>query len=257
MRLPLLLLFTVLLAGCAGGLKINTDYISKDQDNRVQYLVLHYTSTDSKGSLKTLTQGGVSAHYLVDEDGTIYRLVDESRRAWHAGESEWQGRTWLNSSSIGIEIVNPGYKDTPAGRVWYRYSDKQIDAVVALVKDIQARQHIRPGNIIGHSDIAPQRKVDPGPFFPWKRLADAGLIYWPQPAVVAQRMASLGNYLPPADWFQSQLARLGYTVPQTGIFDTATRNVIAAFQMKYRPERFDGQPDIQTAALMLALPDNR
>ncbi len=118
MRSFVLLAFTLsLLAGCSSGPRLNTDYTSANQDSRVQFIVLHYTSTDLPHSLGILTHGGVSAHYLIgdDEPATVYRLVDENRRAWHAGVSEWQGRTWLNATSIGIEIVNQGYRDTPPG----------------------------------------------------------------------------------------------------------------------------------------------
>ena len=138
MRSFVLLAFTLsLLAGCSSGPRLNTDYTSANQDSRVQFIVLHYTSTDLPHSLGILTHGGVSAHYLIgdDEPATVYRLVDENRRAWHAGVSEWQGRTWLNATSIGIEIVNQGYRDTPQGRVWYPFSEAQIQALIPLLKD--------------------------------------------------------------------------------------------------------------------------
>lgn len=137
MRSFVLLAFTLsLLAGCSSGPRLNTDYTSANQDSRVQFIVLHYTSTDLPHSLGILTHGGVSAHYLIgdDEPATVYRLVDENRRAWHAGVSEWQGRTWLNATSIGIEIVNQGYRDTPQGRVWYPFSEAQIQALIPLLR---------------------------------------------------------------------------------------------------------------------------
>ena len=154
----------LLLAGCASGPRLDTSHPSANHDNRVQFVVVHYTSTNLERSLALLTHGQVSAHYLIGDDAgaTIYKLVDESQRAWHAGESEWMGRTWLNSSSIGIEIVNPGYKDTPTGRLWYPYSEAQVKSLVVLLKDISKRNGIDPRNIIGHSDIAPLRKLDPG-----------------------------------------------------------------------------------------------
>ncbi len=245
-----------LLAGCADqGLQIDREYVSRNQDSRIQYVIVHYTSANLPRSLALLTHGEVSAHYLIgDNPATIYQLVDENRRAWHAGASEWQGRTWLNSTSIGIELVNPGYRDTPSGKIWYPYPDAQIDALIALLKEITRRQGITPEHILGHSDIAPQRKVDPGPLFPWKKLADAGLIPWPKPGELARRLAELNGQLPPPSWFQQQLARHGYAVPLNGAMDEETRNVIAAFQMRFRPERFDGEPDLETAALLLAVP---
>lgn len=249
----------LLLAGCASGPEIDTRYSAAAQDSRAQFIVLHYTSTDFEHSLELLSRGEVSSHYLIDRaPAKIYRLVDENRRAWHAGESEWQGRTWLNSSSIGIELVNPGYEQTADGRrLWYPYPEPQIDALILLLKDIMQRHGLKPGAIVGHSDIAAQRKVDPGPLFPWKRLADAGLLPWPDARLVAAHREVFSRALPATEWFQTQLAQQGYRVPRHGMLDEETRNVIAAFQMKYRPARFDGMPDAETAAILAALEAQR
>lgn len=243
------------LAGCASGPRLNTSHPSVNFDNRVQFVVLHYTATSLEGSLALLTKGQVSSHYLIGDDAraTIYKLVDEDKRSWHAGESEWMGRTWLNSSSIGIEIVNPGYRDTPTGRVWYPYSEAQVQSLVTLLKDISQRNRINPKFIIGHSDIAPGRKLDPGPLFPWKRLADEGLGIWPEAQAVARYQAQYAAQLPSITWFQEELARLGYSTPQTGELDVATRRVLAAFQMRFRPALFDGTPDAQSAAILRVL----
>lgn len=244
------------LAGCASGPRYDTSHPSANYDSRIQFVVVHYTSASLERSLQLLTHGDVSSHYLIGDDksGTIYKLMDETQRAWHAGESQWQGRTWLNSSSIGIEIVNPGYKDTSTGRLWYPYSEAQIESLITLLKDISKRNGISPRHIIGHSDIAPLRKLDPGPLFPWKRLAAEGLGLWPNEQAVARQQAVFNsNPMPEIGWFQAQLARLGYDTPQTGELDVATRHVLAAFQMHYRPARFDGTPDAQTAALLLVL----
>lgn len=244
------------LAGCASGPRYDTSHPSANYDSRIQFVVVHYTSASLERSLQLLTHGDVSSHYLIGDDksATVYKLMDENQRAWHAGESQWQGRTWLNSSSIGIEIVNPGYKDTSTGRLWYPYSEAQIESLITLLKDISKRNGISPRHIIGHSDIAPLRKLDPGPLFPWKRLAAEGLGLWPNEQVVARQQAVFNsNPLPEIGWFQAQLARLGYDTPQTGELDVATRHVLAAFQMHYRPARFDGTPDAQTAALLLVL----
>ncbi|MCU1718596.1 N-acetylmuramoyl-L-alanine amidase [Pseudomonas sp. 5P_3.1_Bac2] len=244
----------LLLAGCSNALRIDDSYVAKGQNSRVQYIVLHYTSADFARSLQLLTQTDVSSHYLIgDSPATIYRLVDENRRAWHAGVSQWQGRTWLNGNSIGIELVNQGFYDTPRGRFWQPFAPAQIDALIPLLKDIMQRHHLPPGSIIAHSDIAPQRKSDPGPLFPWKRLADAGLMPWPDAGKVARQQQLFATSLPSVAWFQEQLARQGYEVPRSGELDKATRNVVAAFQMKYRPARYDGQPDAQTAALLAVL----
>ena len=244
------------LAGCASGPRYDTSHPSANYDSRIQFVVVHYTSASLERSLQLLTHGDVSSHYLIGDDksATVYKLMDENQRAWHAGESQWQGRTWLNSSSIGIEIVNPGYKDTSTGRLWYPYSEAQIQSLITLLKDISKRNGISPRHIIGHSDIAPLRKLDPGPLFPWKRLAAEGLGLWPNEQAVARQQAIFNsNPLPEIGWFQAQLARLGYDTPQTGELDVATRHVLAAFQMHYRPARFDGTPDAQTAALLLVL----
>ena len=247
-----LLLLT--LTACTSGLRLDTSHPSANFDNRIQFVVVHYTSTTLEHSLDLLTHGEVSAHYLIgDTPPTVYKLVDESARAWHAGESEWDGRTWLNSASIGIEIVNPGYRDTPTGRLWYPYTEGQIQALIVLLKDIVKRNHIDPRHIIGHSDIAPSRKLDPGPLFPWKRLAQEGLGIWPDEQQVAQRQTQLMGVVPNIVWFQQQLALLGYPTPQTGELDIATRHTLAAFQMHYRPQKFDGEPDLQSAAILQVL----
>jgi N-acetylmuramoyl-L-alanine amidase len=242
----------LLLAGCASGPRIDTSHASKNYDSRIQFVVLHYTNASLERSLQLLTHGEVSSHYLIGDDkgATIYKLMDEQYRAWHAGESEWQGRTWLNSSSIGIEIVNPGFKDTPTGRVWYPYSEDQVQSLIFLLKDISTRYNIHPRAIIGHSDIAPMRKLDPGPLFPWKRLAAEGIGVWPNEQAVARQQAQFVAQLPSISWFQGQLAKLGYDTPQTGELDVATRHVLAAFQLHFRPTRFDGTPDAESAAIL-------
>lgn len=246
-----------LLGGCATGLKIDSSYSAVSQDSRVQYLIIHFTAEDFPRSLKVLTQGPVSSHYLVSErqgdaPAKIYQLVDENRRAFHAGVSSWKGATALNASSIGIEIVNLGGRRGPNG-VGLKFQDfdpEQIDRVVELVKEIVARHQIRPDRILGHSDIAPTRKNDPGPKFPWKRLADEGLIPWPEASSVAARKAAYEAALPDVAWFQEKLAKHGFTLPVTGEQDKLTTDVISAFQQKYRPARFDGLPDAETAAIL-------
>ncbi|MCQ4234736.1 N-acetylmuramoyl-L-alanine amidase [Stutzerimonas degradans] len=259
MRIISLVALFLLLAGCASGPQIDDRYRAVGQDSRVQVIVLHYTSSGLEHSLALLTEGEVSSHYLIGAaPATIYRLVDEDRRAWHAGQSEWNGRTWLNSSSIGIELVNRGYVEGEDGRrLWYPYTDEQIDALVLLLKDIMQRHGLKPGAIVGHSDIAAQRKVDPGPLFPWKRLADAGLVPWPDAAAVAAQRAAFAAAPPDIAWFQLALQLQGYKVPRHGELDEATRNVLAAFQMKYRPTRYDGEPDAETAALLQVLNGTR
>jgi N-acetyl-anhydromuramyl-L-alanine amidase AmpD len=239
-----------LLAACASGPRIDASHSASSQDSRVQFIVLHFTSTEFPESLTTLTRGDVSSHYLVrDKPATVFRLVDDNKRAWHAGASSWKGYTQLNAASIGIEIVNRGLHDG----VWDEYAPEQVDAVIELVRNLAREYDVPPDRVLGHSDIAPQRKIDPGPKFPWKRLADAGLAAWPDEKRAAAKRALYEKRVPDAAWFQRQLARVGYEVPHHGELDAATRNVLTAFQMKYRPARFDGEPDAETAALLDAL----
>ena len=231
---------------------IDRSYTSQNQDSRALYIVLHYTVLDWEKSLKVLTTGGqVSAHYLVrDNPVASYALVDENRRSWHAGASFWAGNTNLNSASIGIEIVNAGYVDGPGGRVYAPFPQAQVDEVIALVRDIQKRHNVRPERIIGHADIAPGRKQDPGPSFPWKQLDDAGLIPWPDgPSVMVK---TLEHEVAPRDvaWLQERLARIGYNVSRSGQMDVLTKEVVSTFQMKYRPRDISGTVDAETAALI-------
>lgn len=232
--------------------QIDRSYTSQNQDSRSLFIVLHYTVLDWEKSLKVLTTGGqVSSHYLVRDNPAIsYALVDENRRSWHAGASFWGGHANLNSSSIGIEIVNAGYVDGPGGRVYAPFPQAQVDEVIALVRDIQLRHNVKPERIIGHADIAPGRKQDPGPNFPWKQLADAGLIPWPDGPLVTLKM--LEHEVAPRDvgWLQERLARIGYNVSRSGQMDALTKEVVATFQMKYRPRDISGTVDAETAALI-------
>ena len=248
-------LLIALLAGCATGPQYDKTYTAKGQSSRARFLVLHYTVSDRPSSIKILTEQQVSAHYLLTDEPkpTVYNLVDEKNAAWHAGNSSWKNFTQLNNSSIGIEIVNPGWQDTPNGRVYAPFPQYQIDALIPLVRDIVTRHHITPDNVLGHSDIAPLRKQDPGPMFPWKQFADAGLVVWPDAARVAVVTPVFQAQLPDVAWYQKKLAAWGYGLVQSGNLDEQTRTVLSAFQMKYRPANIDGVPDVETAALLEAL----
>jgi len=188
----------------------------------IDMLVLHYTGMKTaEEALVRLTEAAskVSAHYIIDEDGTVYRHVPEEKRAWHAGVSRWAGVSNLNDRSIGIEIVNPGhdfgYRDFP---------EPQIVAVIELGLAIRARHGIPAKRVLAHSDIAPTRKIDPGELFPWKRLAASGLGVWAEgPRVDISRSIQIPD-------IQADLAAIGYDCPATGVFDDDTRAVIAAFQ---------------------------
>lgn len=232
--------------------QVDASITAKSQESRTRFLILHYTAIDQERSLHVLSKEGVSSHYLVgnDQPTTVYQLVDENRMAHHAGLSSWKSYTQLNASSIGIEIVNIGYVETPEGRQYQAFPQQQIDAVITLVKDIVLRHGIKPENILGHSEIAPQRKPDPGPLFPWKQLADAGVIDWPNFEEVTAQKLVYQQELPNEIWFQAKLAEVGYATPKTGIWDQETRNVLIAFQSRYRPSLFDGLPDAESAALL-------
>jgi N-acetylmuramoyl-L-alanine amidase len=203
----------------------------------VDLLLLHYTGMPSaEAALERLADpiAKVSAHYLIDENGTVVALVPETARAWHAGVSAWRGQSGLNDRSIGIELVNPGHE-------WgYRaFPEPQYAACIELCRAILGRWRIPAARVLGHSDVAPERKQDPGELFDWARLAAAGIGLWPAPGAGRPRgVAQL----------QAELAEVGYQVPRDGRLDEATRRVIAAFQRHFRPERIDGDPDAGTRA---------
>ena len=214
-------------------------------------IILHYTGMPTgEAALARLTEPAakVSAHYLVEEDGRVFALVPEARRAWHAGQSVWRGARDINGLSIGIEIVNPGHD------FGYRpFPDIQIAAVVGLLAEVRGRWSIPDARLLGHSDVAPDRKADPGELFPWKALAAAGHGLWvePDPAPgppLAQGDEGVGVFL-----LQRGLDRLGYQLPQTGRFDAATAVVVRAFQRHWRQSRIDSVADGETRARLMAL----
>jgi N-acetylmuramoyl-L-alanine amidase len=205
----------------------------------VSMLVLHYTGMEDAASAIAWLRNPVSkvsCHYLVAEDGQILRMVDEDKRAWHAGNSHWRGITDVNSASIGIEIVNPGHE-------WgYRaFPEGQMAAVEGLCRDVLSRHRIPPYRIVGHSDIAPDRKSDPGELFEWRRLAENGIGLWPSPAAELVRRRGRGVGVIERAAALADLARIGYCV------GAATVQVaVAAFQRRFRPERWDGLIDSET-----------
>lgn len=185
----------------------------------------------------------VSAHYVVDEAGQIFALVSEEHRAWHAGASSWEGEGDVNGRSIGIEIVNGGHDfGLP------EFADAQIEAVISLLRDIFDRwPQLNAKRVLAHSDIAPERKADPGEKFPWKRLADAGVSIWPQ------HVATQLSTDDPVSDVQQQLAFIGYGVKQTGYMDEITKASLIAFQRRFRPTDINGAIDDETRYLLIAL----
>jgi len=254
MKLLTSLAMAILVAGCATGPRFDDSYRSDGHRSRVRAVVIHYTVSNFEQTMRIMKRADVSYHYVVGVDPpTVYRIVDESRAAFHAGRSSWRGYTNLNESSIGISLINRGSGgDEPSGNIgdWEEFSPAQLDVAIQLVKDIVSRHLIRPEFVLGHSDIAPQRKSDPGPRFPWKRLADEGLIPWPDAAEVARRRPGFEANLPGIDWFQEKLAAFGYAIVPSGALDEQTVRVISAFQMRHRPSRYDGMPDAETAAML-------
>ena len=198
---------------------------------RPNYVILHHTSNDTlERALKTLTTPtrAVSSHYLIGRDGRLLQLVDENHRAWHAGLSWWGGQTDMNSGSIGIELDNNGAEPFP---------DRQIDTLITLLQDIQARHRIPRANILSHTDVAPGRKADPSAFFPWQRLAAAGFGLWCEPP-----------YPPPPDNFDPVLglAALGYDIKQSS-------TALAAFRLRYLPAEESPEFTTEDAALLHCL----
>lgn len=240
-----------------GGVPIDATHTAQGQDSRVMFLVIHYTVEDFPRSMKILTEQAVSAHYLLSDESPprIYRLVDESRRAWHSGASAWGVNHRLNASSIGIEIVHPGFTLGPdKQRIYQPFPQAQIDALIPLVKDIVARHGILPERILGHGEVTPSYKEDPGPTFPWKLFAELGITPpWPDAARVAAERARFEQQLPDAAWFQKTLARHGYNIANTGQWDGQSQRVMMNFQMRYRPADYGGQMDAESAAILQVL----
>jgi N-acetylmuramoyl-L-alanine amidase len=213
------------------------NFDERPAETPIDMLVLHYTGMPSAaGALARLTDPAakVSAHWLIDEDGTIVRLVPEAMRAWHAGVSFWRGETDINARSIGIELVNPGHE------FGYRaFPEPQMAALLELASDIVARHPIPPRNVVGHSDVAPRRKMDPGELFDWPRLARAGVGLWPEESAEC----IMGE-----DAVRCMLSTIGYEAGD--LFAT-----LKAFQRHFRPARVSGRLDRETARLARGLAD--
>ncbi|KEY20120.1 N-acetylmuramoyl-L-alanine amidase [Kaistella antarctica] len=244
---------------------VKTFYPSVGQNFRQKYIILHYTALDDDKSVMVLTQQSVSAHYLVNDlgDNEIYQLVDENKRAYHAGISAWRKDKMLNDTSIGIEIVNAGYKTDASGtKIFPEYSDAQVRKVAALVKDLANRYMVPATNILGHSDIAPTRKQDPGPKFPWKKLYDeyqVGMWYDEGTKQNFYDSAVLEDYAMqmsvPSFLFkiQTALRDFGYDLNPNGAYDDATKKTIETFQYHFRPQNYSGMMDAETWAILQAL----
>jgi len=230
----------------------SANYGDRNMDRLPDMIVLHYTGMpDVEGAIAKLCTAGtdVSAHYIVLEDGRIIQCVPEAKRAWHAGVAFWGGEEDINSCSIGVEIVNKGhdwgYPEFPL---------RQVAAVIALCRGIMLRRKVPSHRVLAHSDVAPFRKKDPGEKFPWHSLANSGVGHWVQPAPIVRgetlRLGSAGNDVRD---LQQALARYGYGVPVNGKYDTATLEVVTAFQRHFRPGRVDGIVDHSTLTTLQSL----
>ncbi len=256
---------SIVSANPAGYKVVKTYFPSVGQNFRQKYIILHYTALNDDKSVTVLTQQSVSAHYLVNDlgDNEIYQLVDENKRAYHAGISAWRKDRMLNDTSIGIEIVNAGYTTDATGvKIYPEYSPAQVKKVAALVKDLAGRYMIAPTNILGHSDIAPTRKQDPGPKFPWKMLYDdyqLGMWYDEAAKQNFYNSAVLEDYAMqmsvPSFLFkiQTALKDFGYDINPNGIYDDATTKTIEIFQYHFRAQNYSGMMDAETWAILQAL----
>lgn len=218
----------------------------------VDMIVLHYTGMPSaERALKWLCdpESGVSSHYFVFEDGRVAQLVEEDRRAWHAGKSFWAGETDINSRSIGIEIANPGHEFG-----YVPFPDEQIAAVIGLCRDVISRHPIPPERVLAHSDVAPLRKEDPGELFPWDQLHAAGVGHWVPPApIVAGPVFDIGEGSDAITALRAQLRDYGYGLKPEADYDAATASVVTAFQRHFRPAKVDGAADPSTAETLARL----
>lgn len=220
----------------------------------IDTIILHYTGMPTGvEALDRLCSADsqVSAHYLVEENGDIFELVDPEKRAWHAGVSSWQGRENMNNSSIGIEVVNPGHDHG------YRaFPERQIERLLELLGYLKARFDIPAHRFLGHSDVAPGRKQDPGELFPWAKLADHRFGLWARKYTNdATIIAKKGMVSPDVARLNKSLATIGYAILSDDRFSQETFDVLTAFQRHWRPEQIDGQLDRSTQAIVNDIAD--
>ncbi|WP_119061848.1 N-acetylmuramoyl-L-alanine amidase [Dichotomicrobium thermohalophilum] len=223
------------------------NYGARRGGKRPDMILLHYTgmgTAEAAARWLANPEAKVSTHYLVEEDGTIVQMVSEWHRAWHAGASYWAGERDINSVSIGIEIHNHGH-EAPDGLP--PYPRAQMEAVVALCRDIAARWSVPPERVLGHSDVAPGRKVDPGEHFDWQSLAREGVCVWVPPVPLGDDTGiGAGAESADVEVLKAKLARVGYGVTPGARFDEHTASVVAAFQRRFRPEGVHGRADTST-----------
>jgi len=267
----------LLLGGCSHNpsfIDIDRQYQSANRNERIRFVVIHYTAGNWQQSLDILTKPGkrpVSSHYLIPQTGDatypaneklkVYQLVEEHQRAWHAGGSQWEDRHGLNDHSIGIELVNQSWCEQQPNQFRQQaelciatdFDPAQLQLLLVLLKDILSRNtDISPTRVLGHSDIVPLRKQDPGSRFPWQWLAANGVGAWYDAAVMQKYWQQLA-VLPEIKTVQRALKLYGYGIKVTGEHDAQSRAYVLAFQRHFVPEQLTGEPDLKTVAVLWAL----
>ena len=242
------------ISNSAGSIVLDSQYDSVGQNYRERFIILHYTALNREKSLTALTKNQVSAHFLVSDDKSdpVFALVPEGKRAWHAGDSEWKTTKNLNDSSLGIEIVNDG----DVSGQFVPYKSFQIKNIAVLVKYLAEKYEIPATNILGHSDIAPQRKSDPGPLFPWKELYtkhNIGMWYDEATKQSYESQYSSGLTSISVSEMQKELKKFGYSINISDQWDKQAKNVVRAFQHHFRPSKYDGVMDVETYSILKAL----
>ena len=241
---------------------------SENFDTRVSYLIIHFTSQNTQESIRTLTENSlfpVSSHYLITDTGKVIQMVNENERAWHAGRSYWQGFTAINDLSIGIEIVNQSGCKKEIEEIsnigslnkyctFESFSEDQIQNLIKLIEGILERHpRIKPFGILAHSDIAPTRKLDPGPLFPWEELAIIGIGAWYDNDDYLLYYDKFNKNMPQLEFLQERLRDFGYKIDITGLNDKQSIAAVRAFQLHFRPKNYDGYFDAETSAILFSL----
>ena len=240
----------------------SNSYVATGKNERIQFIVVHYTATDNLGSIKELTSSRVSSHFLVldEDDNKIYSLVPLEQRAWHAGASSFRGRTNINDTSVGIEIVSDGiakeYRNNPYPLYehYVEFKPIQIEKTAQIIKYVAEKYNIPAKNIVAHSDIAPGSKKDPGAKFPWKELYDKYNIgAWYDEADKQAFMNEEKFNATSIREIKDELRKYGYEVNRLDEWDKESKNVVYAFQLHFNPKNATGEMDLETFAILKAL----
>ena len=266
--LVILFLQSLLLSACTSiNYKIDSKkYSSKSQNERIRFIIIHYTATTDEVGLRALTQGGVSSHFFISskDEEPIYNLVPLDKRAWHAGISEFGGRNNLNDTSIGIEITSYGVRDEKKDIKDYgffipedkyiEFTEGQIKKLARLLTNLISQYDIKPTDILGHSDIAPTRKIDPGPKFPWERLfKEYGIGAWYNEKDKKFFMNEKLYSVTPIFKIKEEFRKYGYKINNTDEWEEESRRVVYSFQAHFNSKNLSGMMDLETFAILKAL----